>query len=564
MNTLAIYAVAVSNRLFVWAFFVLFTSLLSASQTSALIGQPYQISGPQITSGNVSNKYNIGPNGKYVVYIADQESDGHFELFSVPINGGATVKLSNYLDYNVLDFEISQDGQYVVCRTKYSSDGFNRLFSVPITGGQNIMIAKVPFSNSLVNNYQISENSQRVVFHANEIGADTSSLYSNSIRNFGLATKISSNNAVELDFHISSDSKRVVYRQEGGAVANGRIGLLGVDIDGGAMTTFSNTSNGQDVVRAQISNNGQVVVYLRTIHGSLGPVTDIFRTPITANQSAQVSKFFENLRQNEITDFSISQNGKWVVYIGDSETAGKKELFAVNISSASPGSVIKLNGGLAEGGEVSKFKISDDSQHVFYIADQNIADRDELFTVEISGGPTKRLNSPIPSAFNHSLFGRFEISADGKWVVYQIKNGNSENSSFTLWQSKVGGVAMEVNYLLLDAVPDSFEISEDSKRVLARGEAPSNGEINLYSRELNSAEEAVIVNSSLPTPVSGSTLLSGIGSFDISSDGQHVVYWGDQDEQLEYELFARRLKEAEDELCFPIKASNGNMVIICL
>ena len=53
---------------------------------------PMKLSGPLVSGGNVSpNYFVISPDSARVVYHADQEFDGVFELFSVPLSGGTPI-----------------------------------------------------------------------------------------------------------------------------------------------------------------------------------------------------------------------------------------------------------------------------------------------------------------------------------------------------------------------------------------------------------------------------------------------------------------------------------------
>ncbi len=81
----------------------------------------------------------------------------------------------------------------------------------------------------------------------------------------------------------------------------------------------------------------------------------------------------------------------------------------------------------------------------------------------------------------------------------------------------------------------------------------ADGRSELYHTSLTIGG-AVKVNPELP-------YLSGVDSYELSSDGQHVVYNSDQNVYQEAELFSRSF--IDEELCFPVKAKNGNFAIIC-
>ncbi len=86
-----------------------------------------KLNGPLITGGDVLDS-KISPNAAWVVYRADQDVNDRIELYSVPIEGGSTIKLNHALapTGDVFGFELG--GGRVVYS---SSDG---IFSVPIDG----------------------------------------------------------------------------------------------------------------------------------------------------------------------------------------------------------------------------------------------------------------------------------------------------------------------------------------------------------------------------------------------------------------------------------------------
>lgn len=100
-------------------------------------GASYRLDGTQAEVGDVED-LRISPDGSRVVYRADQSLDDVMELYSVPIDGGASVKLNGTLvafgDVRG-DFQVSPDSQYVVYRADQDTNGILELYSVPGVGG---------------------------------------------------------------------------------------------------------------------------------------------------------------------------------------------------------------------------------------------------------------------------------------------------------------------------------------------------------------------------------------------------------------------------------------------
>jgi hypothetical protein len=78
----------------------------------------------------------ISPDSQRVVYLADQQTDGVYELFSVPILGGAVTRLNDLLvaGGDVTSFKISDDSEWVVYVADQEIDGLPTGHRAPIAG----------------------------------------------------------------------------------------------------------------------------------------------------------------------------------------------------------------------------------------------------------------------------------------------------------------------------------------------------------------------------------------------------------------------------------------------
>jgi hypothetical protein len=172
------------------------------------------------------------------------------------------------------------------------------------------------------------------------------------------------------------------------------------------------------------------------------------------------------------------------------------------------GIALKLNPDLVSGGEVYDFVISANSQRVIYRADQDIDERIELYSVSTTGGLSAQLNLELVALGNVS--NDYKISSDSQYVVYRADQD-------------------VVNFIELYSVP-----------ILG-------GTVTKLNEPLSPGTD--------------------VNSFNISGNSDIVVYLADQDALNELEIFAHRLtaEAAPDEaFCVPIRASNGNIALICL
>ncbi len=100
---------------------------------------PVKLSGPMVAGGDLAENttvsaFRISPDSTRVVYCADQESDGLFELFLVPSDGSrAPLKLNRPLARpgSTLGFEITADSRRVVYQATESSQ-VTELFATPL------------------------------------------------------------------------------------------------------------------------------------------------------------------------------------------------------------------------------------------------------------------------------------------------------------------------------------------------------------------------------------------------------------------------------------------------
>ena len=95
--------------------------------------------------------FQISPDGRHVVYRADQDTDQVLELYSVLLGGGPPIRLNPLLvtGQSVEDYQISPDGRWVVYRADQDTDNSIELYSVPIEGP---MTAGIRLNGPLVPN----------------------------------------------------------------------------------------------------------------------------------------------------------------------------------------------------------------------------------------------------------------------------------------------------------------------------------------------------------------------------------------------------------------------------
>ena len=188
-------------------------------------GKVAKLNSTLVSGGDVFD-FQISPDSSRVVYSADQDTDNVIELYSVPIGGGTVTKLNSTLVNNGDvsfyfndNFQISPDSSRVVYRADQDTEGVYELYSVPIGGGKVKKLNSTLVSGGDVSRFQISPDSSRMVYRADQDTDWVYELYSVPIGG-GTVTKLNStlvnNGGVSYSFQISPDSSRVVYRAESG------------------------------------------------------------------------------------------------------------------------------------------------------------------------------------------------------------------------------------------------------------------------------------------------------------------------------------------------------------
>ena len=381
-----------------------------------------------VAEGDVSSYYYFSPDSTRVVYTADQDIDNVLELYSVPIGGGSVTKLNATLanggNVETYNYQISPDSMRVVYRADQDTDEVMELYSVPIGGGSVTKLnaalvaggnVEAPpycvYCHSFI--YRISSDSSRVVYIADQDADDVGELYSVSILG-GSVTKLNSTlpyNGNVFHFRISPDSMRVVYRaiQD----TSGVLELYSVPTSGGNVTKLNATLvNGGDVDNDdyQISSDSSRVVYLAD--QDVNNKFELYSAPIAGGSVVKLNHYLDNQYGDVFLGFRISPDSSRVVYRANLNSLLVDEIHSVPITG---GSQTKLNPPLALGGDVYiNIRITSDSTRVIYLADQRTEGIYELFSVPIAGGTARLLNQ---EGFYQVPALKFSISSSEKYVI---------------------------------------------------------------------------------------------------------------------------------------------------
>jgi Tol biopolymer transport system component len=451
-----------------------------------------KLSGVMPPSGDII-EFKVSPDSRYAVYLADQNSDGIFELYSVSLGGGSPIRLNPSLTIgkNVIEYQISPDSAHVVYWADQDTNGVNELYSAPIAGpaGSGMKLNGALPPGGGVGGFRISPDSTRVVYRADQQTDQVWELYSIAIGGpTGSGIKVNGSlvlggNVLPI-YQISLDSSRVVYLAD--QTTDGVFELYSVPIGGPAGT--------------DTKLNGVL-----TAGGNVG-------------------------------DFQISPDSARVIYRADQNTDNVAEIYSVAISGPT-GSEIKLNKNLTAGGGVYEFQIGPDSSRVVYRADQDADEVFELYSVPLAGPSNTgvKINGPLVADGDvNTLNGVFQISADSRWVVYMADGDNPGDEE--LYSVPIAGPGLSVVKLNGPLTPNGdvlkFKVSPAGDRVIYFADQTTVGVYELFSAPIRGpAGSAVKLNGVL---VEGGDVDE---NFQISPNNSFVAYRADQETEGQFELY---------------------------
>lgn len=513
-------------------------------------GTSVKLNGPLVAEGDVGrpdligSPFAISPDGARVVYIADQDVDEVYELYSVPIGGGTAVKLNGPLvaggdvgsdDPSFVSFAISADSGRVVYRADQEADGVAELYSVPIGGGTAVKLNSPLVTGGNVWDYGISPDATRVVYQANQEAVTNLQLYSVPIGG-GTVTKLNGPLIAAgcvWEFVVSPDSTRVVYRADEGT--DGADALYSVPVAGGTVVKLNGALvTGGDVYHGfRVSPDGARVVY-RADQETDG-VDELYSVPIAGGTAVKLNRALVS-GGDVRPDFAISPDGSRVVYRADQDADGVDELYSVSIEG---GTRVKLNDPLPIDGDVHRFAISPDGATVVYRADQDTDEMWELYSVPIEGGTSLELSNALVGGWGpeRDVAADFAISDNGATVVYRAEyrppNAPGDPGDVDeLYSVPIGGGTpiRLISLIVRDRTITKFAISPDSTCVVYRADQVFEDLYELYGVSIDGGH-AVRLN--------GGAFVAGglVNDFAISPNSTTVVYRGLRDAAV-YALFS--------------------------
>ncbi len=496
-------------------------SLVAAITTTllalALLPQPAHADWRSLSGGFLPTfvggvNFQISPDSRSVVFIADKDTDDVNELYAVPMTGTTPIKLNPSLANggDVQNFQFTPDGQFVIYRADQAVDNRLELYRVPIGGGQAITLNTTLVSGGNVSNFKIDPDSGRVVYVADQETNEVFELWSISGTGGGLF-KLSGSMVVGGDvgiFEIDPLSDRAVFSAD--RETDGTFELYSTPLAGGTPLKLNppiQLQGGGDAgLYSEWAINPIIPVVVFNARVPLHPRGKVYSIATAGGTLNEIS--FNMLATQRILGFRVSPVGDRVVFnVGT--RSGSTNAFKGNLYSALVG-----GGGNADltepaeplfGVDSNGFRFTPDGKYVVYNYQKNAASQPRLES-SMPSAPFDRATLYAPSASDPALY-NYDFSPDSQWVMYSTSDGGSQQRIHAL--PPTGGNPTNFgsgNYKL---------ITPDSARIAYTRIVTADNHTELFSAQIFGGDERNL---------SGMNGAGYVGDVKASADNKWIVY----------------------------------------
>jgi len=387
------------------------------------------VSGPLASGGRVTVFYDwaLTATGSYpLVFMAAKDSAATTELYVTSDNGQTITKLSAPLvsGGNVVDFAVSPDGRFVVYRADQVTKGTFELYTVPIGGGTVVPVSLKSGTTLEVEDFAWAPNSSRIAFRAfNPFTGNTGG-------NVELFTNLPSGNALitastflpigaDVDtFRWSPTSQLIAYTANTivGSARQFRLFVAPSNL-GNQAFSISNVpaaTNQYTIGEYRWSSDGSIVAFLADIN--ILNVNELLAVePITNSVPVAISGTLAD--GGEVVEFSWAPNNTRIAYLADQYEDEKFDLITVvpDVNNLNPRPDPRLVSPNVVG-DVVDFAWSPDSTRIAFIADGDTLGVYELYTNVPFGTSKSKVSGTLTLGGDVSSFA---WAPDSSLIAYQ-------------------------------------------------------------------------------------------------------------------------------------------------
>ena len=441
----------------------------------------------QLPAGGDVTSFSISADGKHALYIAKEvQSQGQLDLFSARLDARTPRVRLNPVSFGNVQFEVSSHERVVYGA---SSNFSVQLFSVPIDGGASISLNPPPFLNVRVETAAITPDGTRVVYLTDE-------LYVVPIDGSGPAVKLNHPLAtgwLVSKFTLNPAGTAVAYTTQIYSASVGSVAQVSVHVvplDGSASPLQLAEHTNMMVSDPRFSPDGQWITYQLKPN----PVPFLVQHPelhvVPIDGSRPSSELSDNVPNGKTFGCTFTSQGDRVVFLESFFNYGSQALFTNLYSSTLDGVGARIDAGtgFCACPSIRGYLLGLDGFTVYYSSSIGI------FQVPADGSSAP-LNLAAAGISTESL----ALAADGTRLVYTTRIPSTSVGLHSL--SLSDGTVTDLHSVAgSSAVFSSVTIIPDSRYVLYRlSLAGSGGNHELYSVAIDGSSAPRSLNGVLPS-----------------------------------------------------------------
>jgi len=542
----------------------------------------FRVSGDLVENGDVSaGDYRVSPNGRHVVYIADQDVNNKFELYSFDIVTKDRVKLNPVMpdsrdvrteppsSSKEPGFIISKDSSTVFYVSDQDVDQVDRAYKVPITGGEPVRLSLIDDSQEGAEFIWEQSDSGKYVVYSNANGLHAYDTVDNT------STQIDTNfDGVEVianyrSIRIAPDDSVVVYSSA--SELSFFLSYYKSPLESGAKGRISQIEGSSQPVYIERRDQDQEFIFspdgtqliIRGRHRDLGYAWYLASL-------LEVTPALQRLSPYNVdrTEYEVSSDFATMVYIvrdfvPDFSPSFNKELYSVSIENRGGWRKISRDVETSDvdfSFGISGFALSPDGTFVVYAGLEfmrtDIENSGGIYRVSISGDDYRVLSEP-DRRYSRLFVGEFVGTND------RVLLSTNLTRNFESGRSLISTETGEVSEL---TIPSPFGggqirssvLTSDNSRLIIHGDREQENSQEVYAINLDGTGRAQL----------NRTLRPGwdVDDFVVSPDGEYITYLADDTALNSLGLFAAStsIQPNTDELCFNLKTRNNVVALICL
>jgi len=463
------------------------------------------------------------PDGSRVIVVDDHENPGQDQVWSYSAGSSAAVKLSNNTTSDpITAIELSATGNRVVYQQG------STLWSAPVaTAGVALNVSDTIID---VTSFKVHPTNNLVLHDGRSAVGEPINVWQSSLTGVSHVnvSEMTSGARAAVEYAYAPDASYVVYRADADTV--GQNELYRYTISPAARFKLSTTlqANG-NVTDFEISPNVANANIVYRADYTVDNRFELLSVPAIGGPSILVSGSPVTGRDASRPKFSL--NGNRIFFRSNRDDANKTELFRVQVDGTSLTKIGDINA--ASGSVNPNYELTPDGNRIVFLADRTTTGLKELYSVVINTGVISRISYASPESTT-----KFAISPDGAYVVFLIGN-LSAGANMLSSVPVAGGVTVwpRISPEMTGATSSiiDFSISPDSQRVVFRGDAEIEGQIELWSAPITAGSPTTGVR---PVRLSGSMVSGGNVSYFVNSPvGDQVIFRADRESPAVHELW---------------------------